>query len=134
MPDCSTIRILKLWAVSIRHANDADVGARKVYFKNLRRTNQATHQDCRTFSNVMEVMCGLTILGVRLNQLNHIYSIWRFNSYIRVTYVSQGWLVIWDHRHAPPARHDFRNNGDHETICKLAADYLQILESECRDC
>jgi hypothetical protein len=69
----------------------------------------------------------VTSLVMKLNNLNNIYSIWRFNSYLRVTYVAPTWLVVWDHRHNPPTRYDFKDTDDHQTVCRLAADQLQKL-------
>ena len=83
--------------------------------------------------NLVKAMRELTLLDTRLNNLNHIHSVWRFNSYLRVTYVSPKWLVVWDHRHSPPERHDFRDVGDHQTVCRLAAEHLQKLAPEYRE-
>ena len=75
----------------------------------------------------------MTSLVMKLNSLNNIYGIWRFNSYLRVTYVAPTWLVVWDHRHSPPARYDFKDSGDHQTVCRLAADHLQRLSPNDRE-
>jgi len=71
----------------------------------------------------------VTELDTKLHSLNTIYGIWRFNNYLRVTYVSLGWLVVWDHRHSPPVRYDFREAGDHQAVCSLAAKQLRKLET-----
>jgi hypothetical protein len=69
----------------------------------------------------------MTALITKLSSLNSIYSVWYFNSYLRVTYVAPSWLVAWDHRRSPPERYDFRESSDHQTVCKLAADQLHKL-------
>jgi hypothetical protein len=66
-------------------------------------------------------------LANKLNSLNHIFGIWHFNNYLRVTYVAPDWLVVWDHRQNPPERYDFKDAGNHQTVCRLAADQLQRL-------
>jgi hypothetical protein len=75
----------------------------------------------------MEMMRSLIEISTRLENLNNLYSVWQFNHYLRVTYVSPTWLVIWDHRHNPPERHDFKDVGDHKTVCRLTAEHLQKL-------
>lgn len=80
----------------------------------------------------METTRDLAALGTKLESLNNIYSIWHFNSYLRVTYVSPGWLVIWDHRHNPPERCDFKDIQDHQSVCRLAAERLQKLATDNR--
>lgn len=69
----------------------------------------------------------MNALITNLAHLNSIYGIWRFNSYLRVTYVAPAWLVVWDHRQSPPERYDFKDVGDHQAVCRLAADQLQKL-------
>ena len=76
---------------------------------------------------VYEEIYIVTTLAIKLNSLNNIYSIWYFNSYLRVTYVVRSWLVVWDHRHSPPQRYDFKQVGDHQLVCRLAADQLHKL-------
>lgn len=78
----------------------------------------------------MEDMRGLTTIDTKLHNLSNMFSIWQFNSYLRVTYVAPNWLVIWDHRHSPPVRHDIKEDGDHEEVCRLAADQLRRLSAE----
>jgi hypothetical protein len=68
-------------------------------------------------------------LSTHLSTLNRIFGIWRFNSYLRVTYVGPDWLVVWDHRQSPPQRYDFKEVGNHENVCRLAAEQLQKMES-----
>ena len=81
----------------------------------------------------MVVMRGLTEISTRLERLNNLYSVWQFNRYLRVTYVSPSWLVVWDHRYSPPKRHDFKDMGDHENVCRLAAAHLQKLAPDHRE-
>ena len=78
----------------------------------------------------MNEMRGLTPLGSKLRSLNNLYSVWYFNSYLRVTYVARSWLVVWDHRDSPPERYDFREVSDHGAVCRLAADQLHKLAAE----
>lgn len=62
----------------------------------------------------------------KLIGLNDIYSIWHWNDNLRVTFVSKGWLIVWDHRQRPPTRYDCRSN-NHQEACTLAADKLAEL-------
>lgn len=62
----------------------------------------------------------------KLTGLDNIFSVWYFNDYLRVTYVSKGWLVVWDHRDHPPTRYDCKNL-DHQEACESAAITLQDL-------
>jgi hypothetical protein len=75
----------------------------------------------------------MTALLTSLNNLNSIYSIWHFNSYLRVTYIGPAWLVVWDHRHSPPQRYDFKDTDDHWAVCRMAAAQLQKLAERDRD-
>lgn len=61
-----------------------------------------------------------------LNGLNRVFGIWRFNEHLRVTYVAQGWLVVWDHRTMPPTRYDCKSDS-HTDSCGIAANKLQEL-------
>jgi hypothetical protein len=72
-------------------------------------------------------------LARKLKSLNNIYSVWRFNRYLRVTYVAPDWLVVWDHRQTPPNRYDIKGAGNHEAVCRQAADQLQNLSLDDRD-
>ena len=78
----------------------------------------------------MEDMRSLTAVRTKLYNLSNMFSIWQFNSYLRVTYVAPNWLVVWDHRHSPPVRYDIKEMSDHETVCRLAADQLRRLSAE----
>lgn len=62
----------------------------------------------------------------RLAGLNSIFSVCCFNNYLRVTFVSHGWLIVWDHRNRPPIRYDCKTL-DHHEACELAAIMLQEL-------
>ncbi|MBZ0304085.1 MAG: hypothetical protein K8J31_30390 [Anaerolineae bacterium] len=75
----------------------------------------------------------MTALITNLTNLNNVFSIWQFNSYLRVTYVSPSWLVVWDHRFSPPQRYDFKQTGDHQLVCRMAADQLQQLAPDYRE-
>lgn len=65
----------------------------------------------------------------KLVGLNSIFGIWRFNDYLRVTFVYEGWLIVWDHRNSPPIRHDCKAK-NHQDTCVLAANKLQELCSK----
>lgn len=62
----------------------------------------------------------------KLNTLSGIYGVWHFNNYLRVTYVTDGWLVVWDHRSSPPMRYDCKTD-DHRGACVLASNKLKEL-------
>jgi hypothetical protein len=78
----------------------------------------------------MEEIRSLTTLGSKLDSLNNIYSIWYFNSYLRVTYVAPDWLVVWDHRSDPPQRYDIKKTGDHAAVCRLTEAQLKKLAAD----
>ena len=63
-----------------------------------------------------------------LSGLNRVYGIWHVNADFRVTYVAQGWLVVWDHRVAPPTRYDCKSDNHAET-CGMAESKLKELTS-----
>ena len=62
----------------------------------------------------------------KLTGLDGIFGVWYFNNYLRVTFVSKGWLVVWDHRDCPPTRYDCKTP-DHQETCELAAILLRDL-------
>lgn len=64
----------------------------------------------------------------KLTALDGIYGVWHFKPYLRVTYVSQGWLIVWDHRSNPPERYDCKAP-DHSQTCAIAADKLRELSA-----
>jgi hypothetical protein len=74
--------------------------------------------ECRTSMTPYEQLAGL----------NSIFGIWHFNSYLRVTFVSEFWLVVWDHREHPPVRYDCKAR-DHRETCELAARTLRELST-----
>jgi hypothetical protein len=57
-------------------------------------------------------------------KMNTLFGIWHYNDRIRVTYVSQGWLVVWDHKQTPPRRYDCQNK-DHHEACTTAINKLR---------
>ena len=63
---------------------------------------------------------------VKLSDLDSNRGIWRFNSYLRVTFVHKGWLIVWDHRDHPPARYDCKAD-NHREACLLATKRLREL-------
>ena len=62
----------------------------------------------------------------RIYQLDNIHSFWYFNNYLRIAYVSTGWLIVWDHRESPPARHDCKNS-DHNEACNISIETIRAL-------
>lgn len=62
----------------------------------------------------------------QLAELNTTFGIWYYNTYLRVTFVSKHWLVVWDHRQQPPARYDCKATNHRET-CMMTADKLEEL-------
>jgi hypothetical protein len=61
-----------------------------------------------------------------INGLNGVFGVWHFNSYLRVTFVANGWLVVWDHRDNPPTRYDCKA-ANHQATCELASSKLREL-------
>lgn len=61
-----------------------------------------------------------------LLKMNTTFGIWHYTERLRVTYVCQGWLVVWDHQDSPPTRYDCRGS-NHMGACKTAADKLREL-------
>jgi hypothetical protein len=62
----------------------------------------------------------------KIFQLDNIFSFWYFNKYLRIAYVSKGWLTVWDHRNSPPTRHDCKNT-DHNEACQMAIAEIRAL-------
>jgi len=62
----------------------------------------------------------------RVYTMDRVFSIWRYSKRLRVTYVSQGWLVVWDHQESPPTRYDCKNE-DHDLACKAVVDKIREL-------
>lgn len=65
----------------------------------------------------------------RISNLSSINSIWWYTHRIRLTYVAQGWLIVWDHEKNPPTRHDCREKS-HEMACKTAVRKVQELTTK----
>lgn len=63
----------------------------------------------------------------RVFKMDNRFGIWRYTERIRITYVAQGWLVVWDHQQVPPKRHDCQSS-DHSTACNSVIHKLQELE------
>jgi hypothetical protein len=59
--------------------------------------------------------------------MNTRLGIWRYSERLRITYVCQGWLVVWDHQATPPIRYDCRES-DHSAACHSVVQKLQELE------
>lgn len=64
----------------------------------------------------------------RIYRMNALFSIWRCNERVRVTFVAPGWLIVWDHRSSPPVRYDCRDD-NHAAVCDLAIRKLRDLAS-----
>ena len=62
----------------------------------------------------------------KISSMNSINSIWWYTKRLRLTYVSKGWLVVWDHQENPPARYDCQDV-DHVMACNAAVQKLQDL-------
>lgn len=62
----------------------------------------------------------------KLTRLNDVFGIWTVNKNLRVTYVSDGWLIVWDHRTHPPTRYECKA-AEHEQTCILAENKLREL-------
>ena len=57
------------------------------------------------------------------------FGIWRYTERLRITYVAQGWLVVWDHKQLPPVRHDCHNS-THSQACDSVIQKLHELQQE----
>ena len=53
----------------------------------------------------------------RIYKMNTNYGIWRYSERLRITYVSPGWLVVWDHYQNPPDRYDCHAK-THDKACE----------------
>ena len=71
------------------------------------------------------------ILLDKISSLNNNFSIWRYSNRLRVTYVSQGWLVLWDHAQNPPERHDCKAP-DHPAACRAVVQMIENLQTKKR--
>jgi len=64
----------------------------------------------------------------KLYSMNTLWGIWHYTERFRITYVSQGWLIVWDHQQIPPARYDCKSS-KHREACLSAEDTLRRLTS-----
>ena len=69
------------------------------------------------------------ILYDKIYNMNAVFGIWQYNKRIRITYVSPGWFVVWDHQESPPIRYDCRNSSHHEA-CTLVINMINELTAE----
>lgn len=67
-----------------------------------------------------------TNLYDKITTLNHNFGILRYSNRIRVTYVSQGWLILWDHAQTPPIRYDCKDS-DHTVACRSVVTKIESL-------
>jgi len=65
-------------------------------------------------------------LYTKVYEMNTIFSVWRYTKRLRITYVTRGWLVVWDHAEIPPARYDCQGRDQHEA-CLSVVDKLREL-------
>jgi hypothetical protein len=63
----------------------------------------------------------------RVFKMDTRFGIWRYSERIRITYVAQGWLVVWDHQQLPPMRYDCQGR-DHSTACNSVIHKLRELQ------
>lgn len=64
----------------------------------------------------------------KVHKMNSIYGIWRYTNRLRITYVSQGWFVVWDHATIPPIRYDCHGN-DHDAACHAVVEKVREIGS-----
>lgn len=62
----------------------------------------------------------------RVYKMNAAFGIWHYSRVIRITYVSQGWLVVWDHQQSPPTRYDCQDKS-HQDACASVVQTIQQL-------
>ena len=55
----------------------------------------------------------------KIYQMNALFGIWRYSPRFRITYVAQGWLVVWDHQQTPPTRYDCHCHNHHEACAAV---------------
>jgi len=65
----------------------------------------------------------------KISKMNTVFGIWNYSDYLRVTYVAQGWLIVWDHRQSPPTRYDCKES-EHDQACQLALEKLRELTAK----
>ena len=63
----------------------------------------------------------------KVYKMNTRAGIWRYSPRLRITYVSQGWLVVWDHQQIPPTRYDCQGH-NHHAACDLVIHKMRDLE------
>lgn len=52
----------------------------------------------------------------KIYKMNTVFGIWNYSKRLRITYVSQGWLIVWDHQQTPPTRYDCQSD-NHDDAC-----------------
>ena len=57
----------------------------------------------------------------RVHTMNNNFGIWGYTERLRVTYVGQGWLVVWDHQETPPKRYDCKGKTHQEACMSVVA-------------
>jgi len=71
---------------------------------------------------------GYTLMDLyqKVYSINAVFGIWHYSQAIRITYVSQGWLVVWDHQQTPPTRYDCQGKS-HQDACASAVQIVRRL-------
>ena len=65
----------------------------------------------------------------KVYNMNTNFGIWNYSDRLRITYLEQGWLVVWDQQQSPPTRYDCQHI-DHETACaSVVSTIREILTS-----
>lgn len=62
----------------------------------------------------------------KVSNLNSIFGVWQYTKALRITYVAQKWLIVWDHKQTPPVRYDCQGETHHEA-CTSAVNKLNEL-------
>ena len=62
----------------------------------------------------------------KVYKMNAVFGIWHYSQVMRITYVSQGWLVVWDHQQLPPTRYDCQGK-NHQDACAFAVEIVRQL-------
>jgi len=62
----------------------------------------------------------------KVYDMDTVRGIWQLNDRIRITYVKQGWLVVWDHTQSPPLRYDCEGD-THNEACDIVVKTVQKL-------
>lgn len=66
-----------------------------------------------------------------VSKMSTVFGIWNFNNRLRVTYVSQGWLIVWDHKETPPIRYDCQEKS-HTEACISVVNKLDELTGQAK--